>query len=170
MTTSTSTGALYYYDTFATPCGPFTAAVNHDGALVATAFGELTELEHRFRKAPSRLTRYTERTAEVRRQILAYFAGDLRDFTLPLAAEGTPFQQQIWQALVNIPFGQTRSYGEIAEQVGNPAASRAVGRANGANPICLIVPCHRVIGANGSMTGFAFGEDIKRQLLAHESV
>ena len=100
--------------------------------------------------------------------MLAYFAGKLRKFTLRLAPEGTPFQQKVWSALRRIPFGVTRSYGEIAAQLDNPKASRAVGRANGTNPICLIVPCHRVIGADGSLTGFAYGEKIKRRLLEHE--
>jgi methylated-DNA-[protein]-cysteine S-methyltransferase len=76
----------------------------------------------------------------------------------------------VWAALATIPFGETRSYGQIAAALGNPGASRAIGRANATNPICLFVPCHRVIGADGSLTGFAFGEDIKRQLLAHEGV
>ena len=89
-------------------------------------------------------------------------------FTLKLAPSGTPFQQGVWAALQRIPFGESRSYGQIATELGNPGASRAVGRANATNPIALIVPCHRVIGSDGSLTGFAFGEDIKRRLLAHE--
>jgi methylated-DNA-[protein]-cysteine S-methyltransferase len=106
----------------------------------------------------------------VREQVLAYFAGERREFELPLAPGGTDFQQRVWAALQRIPFGETRSYGQLAAGLGNPAASRAVGRANARNPICLIVPCHRVIGADGSLTGFAFGEEIKRRLLEHERV
>ena len=86
---------------------------------------------------------------------------------MPLAPAGTAFQQRVWKALLRIPFGRTRSYGEIARELRSSA--RAVGRANSTNPVCLIVPCHRVIGADGSLTGFAFGEDLKRRLLEHEA-
>ena len=105
---------------------------------------------------------------ETRRQLDAYFAGRRKAFDLPLGAEGTDFQKKVWKALSRIPFGETRSYGEIAAVVGAPAASRAVGAANGRNPIPVIVPCHRVIGANGSLTGFGGGMDRKRFLLALE--
>ena len=108
------------------------------------------------------------RTHASRQQILAYSAGQRSLFTLPLAVRGTAFQQRVWRALLDIPPGTTCSYGELARQIGRPTAARAVGRANATNPICLIVPCHRVIGADGSLTGFAFGEKIKRRLLAHE--
>src|SRR5262249_27128668 len=104
------------------------------------------------------------------KQVLDYFAGKRRDFDLELAPQGTPFQQRVWEALQRIPFGATRSYGELAAQLGNAKASRAVGRANATNPVCVIVPCHRVIGADGSLTGFAYGENLKRKLLEHEGV
>ena len=107
--------------------------------------------------------------AEPRTQLLAYFAGALRDFELPLAAQGTPFQQGVWQALCAIPYGETISYGELARRIGHPTAVRAVGLANGRNPIAIVVPCHRVIGANGSLTGYGGGLARKRWLLAHES-
>ncbi|MBP8221372.1 MAG: methylated-DNA--[protein]-cysteine S-methyltransferase, partial [Aeromonadaceae bacterium] len=97
-----------------------------------------------------------------------YFAGRLQRFTLPLAAHGTAFQQAVWQALCDIPYGETRSYGDIARAIGKPAAVRAVGAANGRNPLSIIVPCHRVIGQNGSLTGYAGGLPIKQQLLALE--
>ncbi|MCK7545670.1 methylated-DNA--[protein]-cysteine S-methyltransferase [Marinobacter bryozoorum] len=103
-----------------------------------------------------------------RSQLLAYFEGQLQQFDLPLAGAGTPFQQQVWQALREIPFGHTETYGELARRVGNAKASRAVGLANGRNPIGIIVPCHRVIGANGSLTGYAGGIERKKWLLAHE--
>jgi methylated-DNA-[protein]-cysteine S-methyltransferase len=105
-----------------------------------------------------------------RTQLQAYFAGELRDFELPLAAEGTPFQQRVWRALRDIPYGKTISYGELARRIGQPTASRAVGLANGRNPIAIVVPCHRVIGANGSLTGYGGGLARKRWLLAHESM
>lgn len=101
-------------------------------------------------------------------QLGAYFAGELKQFDLRLEFNGTPFQQKVWEALRTIPYGETRSYGEIALQIGNPTASRAVGLANGHNPIAVIVPCHRVIGANGSLTGFGGGLDRKRTLLSLE--
>lgn len=105
----------------------------------------------------------------VKEQLAAYFAGDLTKFDLPLAPEGTEFQKQAWRALRKIPYGETVSYGEQARRIGQPAAFRAVGTANGQNPISIIVPCHRVIGANGSLTGYGGGLPRKRWLLAHEA-
>lgn len=107
--------------------------------------------------------------AEARKQLAAYFAGELIEFKLPLVMRGTKFQKQVWQELQNIPFGVTISYGELAQRVGNPKSSRAVGAANGRNPISIIVPCHRVIGANGKLTGYGGGMERKEWLLAHES-
>jgi len=101
-------------------------------------------------------------------QLADYFARRRRAFDLPLGPQGTEFQQSVWQALTRIPYGETLSYGELARRIGNPRASRAVGLANGANPLPIVVPCHRVIGANGSLTGFGGGLDIKRKLLALE--
>jgi methylated-DNA-[protein]-cysteine S-methyltransferase len=102
-------------------------------------------------------------------QLAAYFAGQLTEFDLPLAPAGTQFQQTVWAALQQIPYGQTWSYGQLASKIGNPAAVRAVGLANGRNPIAVIVPCHRVIGADGSLTGYGGGLDRKRFLLDLES-
>jgi methylated-DNA-[protein]-cysteine S-methyltransferase len=101
-------------------------------------------------------------------QLHAYFAGELRAFDVPLHLDGTEFQQRVWRALLEIPFGETRTYGALATRVGAPAAARAVGLANGHNPIGIIVPCHRVIGADGSLTGYGGGIDRKRRLLEHE--
>ncbi|AQQ68375.1 methylated-DNA--[protein]-cysteine S-methyltransferase [Microbulbifer agarilyticus] len=103
-------------------------------------------------------------------QLEAYFAGELQSFDLPQGAAGTPFQQSVWRALCAIPFGETRSYRELAEAIGNPKAVRAVARANGANPLSIVVPCHRVIGADGSLTGYAGGIEMKARLLALEGV
>jgi methylated-DNA-[protein]-cysteine S-methyltransferase len=105
---------------------------------------------------------------EATRQLDAYFAGKLREFTVPLAPEGTEFQQQVWRALCDIPYGETTSYGELARRIGHPKAVRAVGLANGSNPIAIIIPCHRVIGSNGSLTGYGGGLPIKKALLALE--
>ncbi|MEG3147125.1 methylated-DNA--[protein]-cysteine S-methyltransferase [Sphingomonas sp. RT2P30] len=102
------------------------------------------------------------------RELTAYFAGTLTAFTVPLDFRGTEFQKSVWAALLTIPFGETRSYGEIARQIGRPSASRAVGAANGRNPISIIAPCHRVIGSSGALTGFAGGLDAKALLLGIE--
>ena len=107
--------------------------------------------------------------AEARRQLEAYFEGELREFDLPLAPQGTGFQLRVWEALRAIPYGETISYGELARRVGDPGAARAVGLANGRNPLPVIVPCHRVIGADGSLTGFGGGLDRKRALLELEA-
>ncbi|MFI9585299.1 methylated-DNA--[protein]-cysteine S-methyltransferase [Streptomyces sp. NPDC052236] len=105
---------------------------------------------------------------ETIRQLDAYFARELEEFDLPMRLDGTAFQRSVWEQLRKIPYGETRTYGELAEALGNPAASRAVGLANGKNPIGIIVPCHRVIGSTGSLVGYGGGVDRKRRLLAHE--
>ncbi|MCY3901965.1 MAG: methylated-DNA--[protein]-cysteine S-methyltransferase [Caldilineaceae bacterium] len=109
---------------------------------------------------------------EAQRQLAAYFAGSLRCFDLPLALEGTPFQRQVWRQLLNVGYGETASYGAIAEAIGNPKAVRAVGAANGRNPVAIIVPCHRIIGSGGraKMTGYGGGLWRKEWLLRHEGV
>ncbi|MFI6333825.1 methylated-DNA--[protein]-cysteine S-methyltransferase [Streptomyces sp. NPDC050535] len=106
---------------------------------------------------------------EVSDQLASYFAGELKEFDLPLRLDGTLFQQGVWEQLRTIPYGETRSYGELAANLGNLGASRAVGLANGKNPIGIIVPCHRVVGANGSLTGYGGGLDRKQRLLDFES-
>ena len=105
---------------------------------------------------------------ETERQLGEYFSGRRKEFALTLDVDGTAFQQKVWNALRTIPFGETRSYGDIAKQIGNPAAMRAVGAANGRNPVSIVVPCHRVIGSNGSLTGFGGGLEAKAQLLELE--
>src|SRR5437764_11465582 len=105
---------------------------------------------------------------EASRQLRAYFSGELEAFDLPLAPEGTPFQQRVWSELRKIPYGETISYGELAKRIENPNAYRAVGLANGSNPIPIIIPCHRVIGSNGKLTGYGGGLPIKEKLLALE--
>ena len=105
---------------------------------------------------------------EAIRQLTAYFSGDLKTFSLDLHLEGTPFQLKVWQALRDIPYGRTASYGEIARNIGNPKASRAIGGANHRNPIPIVIPCHRVIGADGRLVGFGGGLDVKMALLALE--
>jgi methylated-DNA-[protein]-cysteine S-methyltransferase len=110
------------------------------------------------------------RLVEATRQLGEYFAGQREAFDLPLDFHGTDFQKRVWAQLLAIPFGETRSYGEIARALGQPTASRAVGAANGKNPISIVAPCHRVIGTNGSLTGFAGGLEAKQRLLALEGL
>ena len=106
---------------------------------------------------------------QAERELAEYFAGDRTSFGLPLDAAGTEFQKKVWSALSTIPYGATRSYGELARQIGAPKASRAVGAANGRNPLSIVVPCHRAIGSNGALTGFAGGLETKRYLLSLEA-
>ena len=107
--------------------------------------------------------------AETTRQLEQYFAGERRAFELPLHLAGTPFQRDVWRALTGIPFGETRTYGAIAAGLGRPTAARAVGAANGQNPFCIVVPCHRLIGAGGGLVDYAAGVEVKRWLLDHEA-
>ncbi|MCH5353141.1 MAG: methylated-DNA--[protein]-cysteine S-methyltransferase [Acutalibacter sp.] len=129
--------------------------------------GMITELrfEEWDGKTPKTETKLLSRAREELRE---YFAGKRREFTLPLAPKGTEFQRRVWEALLTIPYGETRSYGEIAALIGSPKASRAVGSANHRNPISIFIPCHRVIGADGSLTGYGGGLEVKRALLAIE--
>ena len=103
------------------------------------------------------------------RQLAEYFAGERREFELPLAPEGTPFMRRVWAELVKVPYGAIATYGEIAERIGNPGGSRAVGLANNRNPIAIIIPCHRIIGSSGKLVGYAGGVELKERLLALES-
>ena len=132
--------------------------------ISATSDG-ITEVLFTDRSGEERPSPLTELAAQ---QLQGYFAGSLQQFSLPLAASGTAFQQQVWQALCAVPFGVTCSYADIARHIGNEQAVRAVGAANGRNPIAIVVPCHRVIGANGTLTGYAGGLGKKAWLLKHE--
>ncbi|MEU3947623.1 methylated-DNA--[protein]-cysteine S-methyltransferase [Streptomyces sp. NPDC029526] len=146
------------------PYGPLTLVADHDGVLCGLY---MTEQRHR----PAEETfgdRDDAPFAEAREQLAAYFAGELKEFTLPLRPHGTPFQRRVWDELRRIPYGETRSYGRLAEALGSPKASRAVGLANGRNPIGIVIPCHRVIGASGSLTGYGGGLERKQRLLDFE--
>jgi methylated-DNA-[protein]-cysteine S-methyltransferase len=138
---------------FETPFGPVWASVDSNGAVTSFNFGS----------GEGRGS-----NAEVARQIGEFFAGKRTAFDIPLAPKGSEFQKRVWAELARIPFGETISYGELARRIGNPSASRAVGRANATNPIAVIVPCHRVIGTNGKLTGYAGGIELKDKLLAWE--
>lgn len=142
------------------PVGPLTL-VSDGECLVGLHFEGWNPPADAFHKSDAVL-------ASTARQLDIYFTGRLRAFDLPLAPAGTPFQQRVWSALRDIPFGETRSYGQLAQTIGKPSAMRAVGAANGRNPIAIVVPCHRVIGADGSLTGFGGGIDRKKFLLSLE--
>jgi methylated-DNA-[protein]-cysteine S-methyltransferase len=139
---------------------------------IETAGDALTRIH--FTKSVDLLPARREKVAEgrmrgVMQQLEEYFAGKRKSFDIPLSPKGTAFQLEVWRALQEIPYGETRSYAEIAKVIGRPDAVRAVGAANGANPIPIIIPCHRVIGSNGSLTGFGGGIDVKRALLNLEA-
>jgi len=164
------TTAPLFLETFTSPLGPFSIATDASGTVHATAFGNEDGLRERLPFTLAATSFKTPaRRSEARKQVEEYFASKRQRFDLPLATQhGTAFQQRVWAALCKIPFGATTSYGALAAKLGSPKAARAVGSANGANPICLIVPCHRVIAASGALGGFAFGLEIKDALLAHE--
>ncbi|HEX4962428.1 MAG TPA: methylated-DNA--[protein]-cysteine S-methyltransferase [Thermoanaerobaculia bacterium] len=163
---------MTYFTTVDSPCGPLICAVGEDGAVLRIEFGHgrETQLVTQRRAADGEAIEDAERTAEVRRQLDEYFAGRRREFDLRLSPQGTPFELSVWEELRRIPFGETRSYADVARALGKPAATRAVGRANGANPIPIVVPCHRVIGSNGSLTGFGGGLAAKARLLELEGL
>ncbi|MBT2869015.1 methylated-DNA--[protein]-cysteine S-methyltransferase [Chromobacterium violaceum] len=143
--------------------GPVAAWLDARGALLRLLFNPTPE-----QLAAHACPRDDAALAEVARQLAEYQAGDRQTFDLPLAPQGTPFQQKVWAALREIPYGRTVSYGELALALGCPDGARAVGRANATNPIALIVPCHRVLGADGSLTGYAGGLPLKAALLRFE--
>lgn len=154
---------MMYYDYFDSPVGRLLLALEGQG---------LRHLDFESACHPTPIGEDWERGSgalhETRAQLKAYFAGKLRQFDLPLAPHGTDFQQRVWLELLRIPYGATASYGQIAQRIGETGASRAVGAANGQNPIAIVVPCHRVIGADGSLTGYGGGLPVKKFLLEHE--
>jgi methylated-DNA-[protein]-cysteine S-methyltransferase len=150
---------MIYYRTIESPIGPLTLAGR--GSVLTN----LRMVDQTYEPNRAGWAQDQDGFTGVVEQLEAYFAGELTEFDVELDMEGTAFQRRVWQALLAIPYGQTRSYGEIAAQVGAPGAARAVGLANGHNPIAIIVPCHRVIGASGSLTGYGGGLDRKKTLL-----
>lgn len=145
---------------FDTPVGPM--ALEEDG-------GGLTAL-YLPNSPMSPVGEETPLLARGKEELLAYLAGERRDFDLPLAPQGTPFQQRVWSALAEIPYGQTITYGELARRVGCPKGSRAVGQANHRNPLPILLPCHRVVGASGTLTGYGGGLELKEWLLRLEGI
>lgn len=155
----------HYQTSMSSPVGTLTLVAT-DAALVAIRWQGEDDARARVPTPVAAPDQPVLRAAAV--QLEEYFAGDREVFDLPLAGAGTPFQQAVWRALVTIPFGETRSYRDIAVALGQPTATRAVGAANGRNPLPIVVPCHRVVGADGSLTGFGGGLENKRWLLGHE--
>jgi methylated-DNA-[protein]-cysteine S-methyltransferase len=151
----------WYFGAFTTPIGLLSVAVDAEGLVKRLHFGQLDE---------TGLFPDDRAIRPVRDQVEEYFAGDRKVFDLPLAPDGTAFQRAVWDGLLAIPYGKIASYGQLAERVGRAGAFRAVGAANGANPIAVIIPCHRVVGSDRSLTGFGGGIPVKAALLAHEGV
>jgi methylated-DNA-[protein]-cysteine S-methyltransferase len=153
-----------YFSELATPLGPVTLV--SDGARLTSIMllraADVVPADAAWRESDAHL-------AEARAQLSAYFDGDLQQFSLPLAPEGTAFQQTVWSALRRIPYGSTTTYGALAASLGVRGAARAVGAANRLNPLAIVVPCHRVIGSDGRLTGYAGGLERKSFLLAHEA-
>ena len=153
---------MYFYKRVSTPVGELKLVASERGLAGILWQGDDP---HGSRFLPQTQDEAHPVLIETERQLREYFAGERRSFTLPLDFVGTEFQKKVWQALVAIPFGETRSYGDIARAIGHPQAVRAVGAANGRNPVSIVAPCHRVIGANGKLTGFAGGLEVKAFLL-----
>jgi len=157
------------------PEGDVWAVIDEAGALVQLDFEggrnaprDEEDLEERYAERGLELRWNRRRLGPVARALKDYFRGKLDRFDLPVAPEGTEFQRRVWRELVKIPYGQTWSYAELARRVGRPGAARAVGRANATNPVSVVIPCHRVVGSDGSLTGYGGGMERKRALLAHE--
>jgi methylated-DNA-[protein]-cysteine S-methyltransferase len=156
--------STHYWGVIETRFGAFAAWVDGDGRLVHFRLDAADAAN-----VDAGAVRDENAIADVRRQVEQYCAGERTSFDVECAAAGTDFQREVWRTLLRIPYGETRSYGQVAKAIGRPQASRGVGAANAANPIALIVPCHRVIGADGTLTGYGGGLPLKRALLAHEA-
>ncbi len=158
---------MYPYEIVDTPDGPFSVVERHDGAVVAAGWShDATQIAARAKVPADALERGKLASADA---VRAWYAGEASALDgVRMEQSGTDFQREVWRALREIPRGQVRRYGELAASLGRPGASRAVGAACGRNAVALFVPCHRVVGANGALTGFAWGVDVKRSLLARE--
>jgi methylated-DNA-[protein]-cysteine S-methyltransferase len=157
---------MHYYDFLEGPYGRMLLVVNEDGLCGAYFDGQkhLRKVEPQWQRDASHTT-----LCQAKRELIEYFGGERKRFELELAPEGTPFQRSVWKAISTVSFGQTITYAELARRAGHPGSARAAGAATGRNPIGVIVPCHRIVGADGSLTGYAGGLDVKRALLALES-
>ena len=166
MTTTEET--LYYYR-YESPLGTYVLVSSNEGlACVKPEEQSFPDLD-KWEREGARYEEGDAYNAQAAAQLDAYFAGELTDFDVPLDMRGTPFQRRVWEELRNIPYGETWSYGQVAAAIGRPSASRAVGSANGSNPVSIIVPCHRVIGSSGKLVGYGGGLHRKDALLALET-
>jgi methylated-DNA-[protein]-cysteine S-methyltransferase len=159
-----------YLDVIGSPVGPVAFATNEEGALLGLRFRDgrrSASLEEELKREGFTLSR-DDRTAAAREQLVEYFAGERRSFDLPVARRGSTFQEAVWEELSRIPFGETRTYGQVAQAIGRPGEAVEVGSSCAANPVLLVVPCHRVVGADGSLKGYAGGVPLKARLLAFE--
>jgi len=154
-----------FLSSYESPLGLYTVVSSITGIVCLAPETEATTSLYRWEREGSQFRKGSQYNEAIARELDGYFAGRLRQFTVPLDLRGTPFQHQVWQELQRIPYGATRSYGQIARALGRPAAARAVGQANHVNPVAIIVPCHRVLGSDGKLTGYAGGLDIKKALL-----
>jgi methylated-DNA-[protein]-cysteine S-methyltransferase len=162
-----NSGKRHVYKRVSSPVGTLTLVASNEG--LAAILWE-NERPHRVPLNIEAENATHPVLVEAERQLREYFAGRRRRFDLTLDVSGTAFQRAVWDALLTIPFGETRSYAQIAKQIGHPSAARAVGAANGRNPLSIVAPCHRVVGSTGALTGFAGGLDVKARLLALEGV
>ena len=161
-----------YLDEIESPVGPVAFATNEGGALLGLWFRDgryPAYLAKELKREGFALSRDEDRTAAAREQLVEYFAGERRSFDLPVAHKGSDFQEAVWEELSRIPFGETRTYGQVAEAIGGTGNAVEVGSACAANPVLLVVPCHRVVGADGSLKGYAGGMPLKARLLDFEA-
>ena len=157
-----------YYTYYKSPLGDIALTANEQGLTALTFISSKKTEDYKALLISKNYQNNPEKFTQVCQQLTEYFSGERKEFDLPLAATGTPFQQKVWQALCAIKQGETKTYAWLAKKINNEKAVRAVGSANGANPIAVIVPCHRVIGSNGKLTGYAGGLALKAKLLMHE--
>lgn len=161
-----------YLDEIDSQVGLVTFATNEEGALLGLMFSDgwrTASLEKELEHEGFALARDEDRTAAAREQLVEYFAGERRSFDLPVAHKGSDFQEAVWEELSSIPFGETRTYGQVARTIGHPGEAIKVGSSCAANPVLLVVPCHRVVGADGSLKGYAGGLPLKERLLDFEA-
>ncbi len=165
----TKSPETFFVSSYNSPLGTYTLVSTHRGVIRVGPEERAERHLARWKRNGIRLEEGSEHNTALARELDAYFAGRLRKFTIPLDLRGTAFQLQVWEVLYGIPYGETRSYGEVAQAVGKPKAPRAIGGAVGSNPISIIVPCHRVIGSDGGLTGYGGGLHRKKALLDLES-
>ena len=159
----------FFVSRYDSPLGTYVIASSARGVVCVKTESRMTVLTARWRRRGIKVRDAGSQNNDIMAELDAYFAGDLREFSIPLDLQGTEFQRRVWELLLPIPYGETKSYGQIASALGRPKASRAVGQAIGTNPVAIIVPCHRVIGASGGLVGYGGGLHRKQALLDLEA-